>query len=335
MAEAPADGLLLADLAYGAEYARIFLNASLPTLLDASNLPAIKSNAAFVLFTDAATRPTIEADARFQALQRLVPTTVYTLPALTDPYGQRYDMQAMTLGLSMARAYKDGLALVYLTADGCYGAGAIPAMLTKLREGYDSVCGQALRTAAEVTEPALSSGQHAPTASELFQMGIRGLSPLWVASHWDSPCFSTIPYALLWSDAEQLVMRMTSVSVHAIQPTKALLQAKGCPDMVLFQGSAKPYMAYDWAEFPVINVEPLRCFYPPFQVGLRASATGYCEWAKRSVSRDSLRNLTHAWTYQDPAKRPSAESTAALVDKSAAVVRGIWWEAGLTEEKAA
>lgn len=335
MADAVADGLLCAQLVYGPEYARIFLNAQLPTMLDASNLPAIKSQSAFVLFTDTATRPTIEADARFQAVQRLVPTTIYHLPALTDPYGQRYDMQALTLGLSMAKAYKDGLALAYMTADGCYGQGALPMMLAKLREGYDAVCGQAIRTAAEVTEPILTLGARAPTAGELFRLGFGALNPLWIAAHWESPCFSSIPYALLWSDAEQLVMRMTSVSVHAIQPTKALLAAKGCPDMVLFPGSTKPYLVLDWAECPVINVEPLRCFYPPFRVGVRASAKGYCEWAKRSVSRDSLRYLEHVWRYQDPDKRPSAESTAKLVEQSASVVRGIWWEAGLSEERAA
>ena len=105
--------------------------------------------------------------------------------------------------------------------------------------------------------------------------------------------------------------------------------------MVLHQNSVNPYMGYDWAEFPVVNVEPLRCFYPPFVVGHRASVKDYCAWAKGAIDRDSLVNLNNAWLYQNPAKRPSSESTAKLVDASAAVVRGILWEAGLSQEKAA
>ncbi len=316
----PDQGLLLASVAYGPEYARLFLGPQLVSLLDPSNLPAVSDRASFVLFTDEATKPTIEAHPRFQALRSLIPTTVYVIPKGRG-YDHRYDVQALTLGLSMAKAYKEGQALMYLTADGCYGQGCVPALVAKLSEGYDSVCGQAIRSSAEAIEAPLTSRGH--SASELFELGFRTLNPLWIASHWESPCFSGIPYALLWSDTEQLVMRMASVSVHIIQPTKTLLQAKGCPDMVLHSGSTNPYMAYDWAEFPVVNVEPLRCFYPPFVVGHRASVEDYVAWSKGAIAPETLPNLTNVWRYQHPLKRPSEASTEKLVEASDAVVRRI------------
>lgn len=313
-------GILAASLAYGPEYARLFLGPHLSSLLDPSNLPAVPSQ--FVLFTDEATRPTIEAHPRFQQLQQTVPTQVYCIPQ--QSYDHRYDAQALTLGLSLARAYREDRCLLYLTADGCYGQGAIPAMWSRINEsgkGYDAVCGQAIRSAAEAIEPALT-GLCLPKGP-LFELGFRCLNPLWVASHWESPCFSGIPYALLWSDTEQLVMRMASVSVHLIRPSKALLQARGCPDMVLPVYMERPYFGYDWAEFPVVNVEPLRCFYPPFVTGHRASVEDYVAWAKGAIDPQSLPNLRHAWVYQHPDKRPATEMTRALHAKSDAVVADI------------
>jgi hypothetical protein len=82
-------------------------------------------------------------------------------------------------------------------------------------------------------------------------------------------------------------------------------------------------MAYDWAEFPVVNVEPLRCFYPPFVVGHRASVEDYIAWAQGAIARESIPNLANVWRYQHPDKRPSAASTDALCAQSNAVIRRI------------
>ena len=120
------EGLLLASLAYGPEYARLFLGPQLVSLLDPTNLPAVRDRASFILFTDEAARPTIEAHPRWQAVKELLPTSLYCLK--TPDYGQRYDMQGVTLGLSMARAYRENRALMYLTADGCYGQGVVAAL---------------------------------------------------------------------------------------------------------------------------------------------------------------------------------------------------------------
>ena len=98
--------------------------------------------------------------------------------------------------------------------------------------------------------------------------------------------------------------------------------------MVLPVHMQNPYFGYDWAEFPVVNVEPLHCFYPPFQTGLKASVEGYLNWAKQSISKDSLVNLKHQWLYQHPDKRPSQASTDLLLAKSDAVVEEILEKGG-------
>jgi hypothetical protein len=318
--------LLLSTLCYGPEYAGLFCGPYLTALLDPSNLPAVKDRVAFELYTDEATLHNIRQSMQFHRLQQLVPCMAYVLPP--SAYENRYQLQADTLGPALKHAHEMDAALMSFNADQCMAKGLLPKVLKALDDGYGGIAAMPFRSTAEHVRGFLT--QKAYDAGELFDLMLPAMHPIWIANHWDNPCFSNVPYQLCWSDPEQMVLRMTAVNLLAVVPTEPMLSAAGCPDMVLWPHAKNVLMATDWAQFPVCAVEPLHCFWPAWTVGKHATPHSWLEFANSAGLHDSLTNLSYAWTFKHPTRLPSKESTEHLLDRSSKTVETILTLAGAT-----
>ncbi len=309
--------LLLANLVYGERYARLLLDCWLPAVLDPSNLPAVKSDARLEVYTDQPTAEIIKAHPNWQ--REGVPADLHVLPIPTDAYQARYSLQAVCFHRSLHRAHAEGRALWFSTADTIYGKGVIPGVLAKMDAGHDAVIGVTMRGTAEPMADRLKDVNRACTASELYKGCRHFLHPLWLASNWNAPDFSHIPYTLLWSDREQIIARSVTMTPIAFVPNPAMLTLPPqTPDMMVDPYVQSPYFAYDWSEFPIIELQYLDSFWPPFSPG-PASAETFKAWAK-GASPFGTANLRHAFHYYDVEAKPSVERTQALRAQSDAVV---------------
>ncbi len=318
--------LLISTLCYGSEYAGLFLGPYLTALLDPSNLPAVKDRVAFELYTDEATLNDIRQSMQFHRLQQMVDCMAYVLPP--SAYDQRYQLQGDTLGPALKHAHEMDAALMSFNADQCMAKGLLPKVVKALDDGYGGIAAMPFRSTAEHLKGTLSA--RAYDAGEMFDLMLPAMHPIWIANHWENPCFSNVPYQLLWTDAEQVVLRMTAVNLLAVVPTEPMLSAQGCPDMVLWPHAKNVLVATDWSDFPVCAVEPLHCFWPAWTVGKRATTQGWLEFAGQAGLNDSLSNLRYAWTYRSPTHPPPKESTTHLIDRSSRTIDTILTLSGTT-----
>lgn len=307
--------LLVSTLCYGPEYSGLFVGPYLTALLDPSNLPSVKDRVAFELYTDQPSLDVIRQSMQFMRLQQMVPVTVYLLPSVT--YETRYQHQGDILSPSLQHANTLDAALMVFNADQCMAKGLLPRIFEKLDAGYGAIAAMPMRCTAEHVRPYLEQRAYEP--SELFELAFPAIHPIWIANHWDSACFSNVPYQLCWSDPQQLVLRMTAINLLAVVPTPAMLSATGCADMVLWQTAENVYWAFDWMEFPVVAVEPLHCFWPAWTVGQKASPAHWLEFAAKAGITEWVANLSHAWIYR---ANPNT-ATPALIDQSRTVVDAI------------
>ncbi|MGJ0510200.1 MAG: hypothetical protein ACR652_24400 [Methylocystis sp.] len=308
--------LLLSTLCYGPEYAGLFVGPYCTALLHPSNLPAVKDRVAFELYTDQQTLDDLRQSMQFRKIQQLVETTVYVIQP--SQYEERYQRQAETLLPALKHAAAMDAALMSFNADQCMSIGLLPKILKALDDGHGAIAAMPFRTTAEQIHRQLAEA--AKTPDELFELAFPAMHPILIANHWESATFSNVPYQLVWSDAEQFVLRMTSVNLLAVKPTPAMLTATGCPDMVLWQHAENVLFATDWADFPVVAVEPLHCFWPAWTIGKRASPHNWLDFARTAGLTDALANLNTAWVFRHPTKRTDP---AALIDQSQTVVDAI------------
>jgi len=317
--------LTVSALVYGDEYASIFIGSYLPSFLDPKNAGGLKDRVDFELFTDQATLDTLKTSDAFARLQQLLSVTVRRLPpGLT--HDQRYGVQGTQIRYGVQSAYDAGQCWMCTTADSVFGAGVIPTILTALDAGHDSVIGSGLRTTAEVVTPAIYNAQRALPASEFFQLALPNLHPLWLASLWDSPHFTPIPYCLCWTDGRELLVRKPAIDAWVVTPDKDMLGVQGSSDMVLWRHAKNPKWFTEWHELPIVLSEPLRCFYPPWALGQHASVSGYLEWARIHIAPDAIKNLETVWRFapahlpRNPELRTQSDSVISDILKAHAQV---------------
>jgi len=317
MISRPRNSICFNMLVWGEAYANLFLDVALKSLLDETNLPAIRDRAELLIVTDKETEQLIIADGNYHRLRATLPVRICIFTAEGNKYNSRYPIQAQLHKLCIADALKNNTAMSFMSPDATYGKGYCQHLLAKLDEGYSAVLGVPMRSAAEPMIPLLTALDGAPTAEQLFHWAFRNMHPLWVASHWHSPMFSRIPYTMLWTNDNQMIARSFSLHPLLLVPSEEMHETGAVVDSVLPTMCTHPYMAFDWAEFPSAGVEFLFCWYPPFSFS-RANARTVAEWSKTAMDKRQLANLNHVFHY-----RIGRESPQDLIRQSDEVITQI------------
>lgn len=289
---------VMANLVYNSQatgplYTNLWLENQLKSLLDKTNLPALreKYDLEYVLFTDDETLMHISRHPNFMALGGLCEITVIKLnwPADSDKFQNRYGLLTQVFQQLMKAIYDpndktrmNAWCSVWV-ADLVFAQGALPKMLNRLEQGHDAVFMVPIRSAADSVNQLLTSLPGAPSEMELFEMAYANLHHLWTHATWDNPYFSRMPYSILWDSGTGLLAHNFSITPIVFKPTPEMMAIQGGIDTDGPTFCKNPYWATDWLDAPVAGVEPLsNGHYPPFH-HQRSSVEWVCEWSKKAT----------------------------------------------------
>lgn len=277
---------IMANLVYGPLYTDLWLRNQLKSLTDPTNLPALrdKYELEYAIFTDEETMRNITINPNYVQFAQHCSIHMIKLnwPADSDRVASRYNLLAQMIQQMVPVALERGAWLSCWVADLVFAKHALPRILKHLEKGHDAVFNVPLRSAADSLVPWLAKLPYAPTDLELFDHAYSHLHHLWVASLWNAPLFSRMPYSMLWkSEGAGLVAHNFAVTPIAFKPTIDMLNVVGGIDSDLPQHFTNPYWATDWTDAPVAGVEPLSNWhYPPFHMH-GSSVEHVVDWAVR------------------------------------------------------
>lgn len=255
---------IICNLAYGPDYVRLFTENHLKSVLDETNLPELKKSGVEVDYYIFSDRPSLESmgpNENVNKLSTLVNVTGVPFVEPTD-YKKRYDLLGKMLRKGVQKALEKDAYLTVFAADGVVAKGFFPKMLKHI-EGHGAVFHCPMRAAVEVCQETLSKAPAALTPEELFHAGYNNLHPLWNASHYEAAQFSKIPYTMLWNSGTGLLARSFSVSPMIFKPTEKMRNVN-MADYDLPSLCENPKWLENWEDCPIVGMEPLGCFYPPF-----------------------------------------------------------------------
>jgi hypothetical protein len=269
---------------YGQLYPQLWLENQLKSLCDETNLPSLRDryDVEYAIFTDEETLAGLTRHPNFTVLSQHCRISVIRLtwPPDVDRFSSRYNVLVQMFQQALNHALQENALLSVWVADLVFAKHALPRMLAHLERGHDAVFNVPLRGSADSANPILASIKGAPTDLELYEIAMRNLHHLWVASLWDSPLFSKFPYSMLWRTDTGLVAHSFGITPIVFKPSEALRAVRGVIDADVPSFFTNPYWATDWTDAPVAGIEPLsNGHYPPFQVH-RASVEGVVQWAK-------------------------------------------------------
>ncbi len=275
--------LIITNIVYGDTYTNLFLNYHLPSLLDDTNLPMYGKNTTYVIFTDNETQPILMKHPNVLRLMSICEVVFEEFSWRQDAkrFELRYSVLVGTFKMSVERACAG--AYDYLctwTADMVLAKNFFPKVLERMREGHDAVLMQPPRAAAETASPHLDKAEGALSDIDLWNVCFKNLHPLWVACHWDSPTFTSMPFSLLWNTGYGLLVRSYSVTPIIFKPTLDMMETKKVVDAEIPQRFKNPFFAHDWDEAPIIQSEPVCCYYPPFVHEREPYLRGSGEWVR-------------------------------------------------------
>lgn len=256
--------ILLTNLAYGDRYTNTFLNYHIRSLLDETNIPAFKDRIRYAFFTDPETLPIIQRHPLVKMLadQIDVEWNILEFPKDCNRHEMRYAALIQMFKLSVQKALDIGYMVSPMVCDLFVAKDYLKKVFQRIDEGHESIFVLPMRTAFESIEPHIRNGTlH---AEELCYLGYNNLHPLWVACHWYSPQFSKIPFTLLWNSGTGLLARSFSITPIVFDPTKEMLDTNHVIDVEIPSMCKNPYWATDWVECPIMGIEFLSCYYPPF-----------------------------------------------------------------------
>jgi len=277
--------VIFANLVFGQIYPDLWVNNQLKSMCDPTNLPALqdKYEIEYVLLTDEPTLQNITKHPNFTQLTRWCPVNTILLhwPPDADQFGSRYNLLAQMLQTVIPEAIEKDAILSAWVADLVVAKEALPRILSHFDKGHDAVFMVPIRGAADSANPALAGLNGAPSDLELFEIAYRNLHHLWIASQWNAPQFTRMPYSMLWNSYTGLVAHNLGVTPIAFKPNASMLEVKGGIDSDLPGMCQNPYWCTDWTEAPVAGIEPLsNGHYPPF-THTPASIEGVVQWALR------------------------------------------------------
>lgn len=314
---------LITNAVYGDTYARLFLNNHLKSLLDETNLPAIaeKYDIEYMLFTDHATVKMLSYHPNVARLQKLVKVTSFLIQwpdEKVNKFAHRYSVLLNMFHASVRKALDDNALLTCWVADLVVAKEFFPRIMKRMEEGHDAVFVLPLRAAAEPMAAHLLPKTDAFTDKELCALGLECLHPLWWACNWNNPMFTKLPFTLLWNTVGGLLARTFSTTPIVFKPKKEMLEGRGMIDGDVPQHCENPYWAHDWTDAPVIGVEPVVCYYPPF--ANRPATAEYVQEFTATIHESQKPFLKHKCFYPD---EKSVQMPAHLMKQSDDAVKGI------------
>jgi len=200
-------------------------------------------------------------------------------PANIDRFGARYTALMQMFHTSVKFALEDNAILSALVADLVVARDFFSKVVSKIEAGHDAVFMLPLRSAAESISPFLDKQPGALPAMELFKLGYDHLHPLWTSCMWEASQYTKLPFSLLWDSGTGILAHSFSVTPIVFKPTEEMLRTEGVIDRQLPSMFKNPFWASDWIDAPVIGVEPLMCYYPPWGHH-KASVEWVAEWSK-------------------------------------------------------
>lgn len=274
--------LMISNVAYGHVYSDIFLNCHVKSLLDETNIPSFKDRVEYLLFTDHETAPAIENHPNWKRLREYIPCTIGILEfpkdQHVDKFGLRYTILMTMFHESVKKALEKDTWLSCIVADHVFAQDYLPRVMKKMDDGHGAVFVQPPRCAAEPTMPIIMQNPRALAAHDLWNLCYKNMHPLWVACHWNAAQFSQLPFQMLWNSGSGILCRSFSITPQVFQPVEAMLKTGGVIDREIPSLCKNPFWATDWIDCPVIGVEPLFCYYPPFG-NKKASTDDVREWS--------------------------------------------------------
>lgn len=280
------------NIVYGEEYCRIFMDYGIKSLLDPSNLPAFKDRCEYAIYTDEGSLKFLrdENHPNMKKLFETVPIEFFTMTPQnhkTPNFDNRYELLRQVFKMSVNLAItKNALAAPWV-ADLVVAKGFIAKVLRRIDAGHDAVFVLPLRAAKEGIAERLQKDEWALSAMALFEAGYQNLHPLWTHSHWNNPQFTKMPFTMLWNSGSGLLARSFSVTPVVFEPHEQMIVSGGMIDVDIPGMFKNPYWATDWVDAPIIGVEPLRCYYPPF-VNEKASAKRVRAWSRNCLKKEQL-----------------------------------------------
>lgn len=285
--------VLITNVAYGPIYADIFLNQHIKSLLDPTNIPAVRHRVEYIVFTDHETLPQIEAHDNWKKLKELIPVEVGIIGWPEQPVNRfdiRYNILMGCFQESLKRALSKDMLLSAIVADLVAAREYLPNSLKRIDSGYDSVFMQPPRCAADVVTTELNKYPRAMWAEDLWSLCYQAMHPLWVACHWEASQFTKLPFSLLWNSGKGLLVRSFSITPAIFTPYESMLTAGGVIDRLIPSLCKNPYWAEDWTEVPLVGVEPLFCYYPPF-ANHKATVEWTKGWAKQTLDHTQFQHV--------------------------------------------
>lgn len=111
----------------------------------------------------------------------------------------------------------------------------------------DGILSHPIRVGFEGVSQALSRSTGVIHTDDFFELCFTNQHPLWIAQNWESPLFSKMPYHVIWSDSESLVVRPFSISPIIFRPNWDIVNMGGNLDIYALQFIEKPYYVVDWS----------------------------------------------------------------------------------------
>jgi hypothetical protein len=275
---------LITNLVYGDTYSKLFCNNHVKSLLDDTNLQAIteKYDVEYCIFTDNDTLRTLNFHPNMVKLSKLIKVSASTFEwpdAKASRFQMRYSLLLNIFHASVKKALDEKHDYVTCwVADLVVAKEFFPRILKRMEDGHGAVFVLPLRAASEAATPVLNQHHNALPDVQLCSLGLETMHPLWVACHWDNPQFTKLPFTLLWQGGGGVLARTFSTTPIIFKPKQEMLNTRGMIDGDIPALCDNPYWCTDWTDAPVIGVEPLICYYPPF--ANRPSSTQWVsDWA--------------------------------------------------------
>lgn len=313
---------LITNVVYGPVYLDIFCNIHLRSLLDETNLPAVKDRMHYIVNVDQDTEKSLQANDNFKRLSDTCKTEVHIFEwhdKEGNRFGARYSLLVEFFRQSIGQALSRDAYLSAIVADLYFAKGAIPKIHAKMDEGHDAVFMLPMRTSFDALRGPLTAKPGAMDAMEAFKFGFAALHPLWWACHWENPLFSKLPFSLLWSTKTGILARSFSITPLIFQPTVHMESAKQVIDVEIPSFFSNPFWSENWTDAPVMGVEPTVCYYPPFK-NQSATTDEVGEWAQSTLHPTQFPFIEKCLYYPDKA---TAAIPKGMELKSDDVVRAI------------
>lgn len=291
----------ITNVVYGQPYLDIFCNLHLKSFLDPTNIPAVRDRMHYEIFVDTETAPLLKEHSNFKKLADTCSTHLQLFD-WHDPkvnrFSQRYSLLVEFFHTSVAMALKNNAYLSSIVADLVCAKDFLPKLHDKMDAGHGAVFMLPLRATYDSMRQGFEGFEGALEPKDLCAFGQANLHPLWWACHWKSPLFTRLPFSLIWSTPTGVLARSFSVTPIIFNPTIHMLNAKQVIDVEVPAHCENVYWCENWTDAPLIGVEPLPCYYPPF--GVKTSDEDEVgQWAQNTLHPSQFNYLDKNFYYPD------------------------------------